>query len=180
MTELLKFNAKICLTSAAFLVRRQQVLLVKHKKLGIWLAPGGHIEPNELPHVAAERECFEESGVRVKALSAYPTRQGTDSQYVPLPFAINLHWISRSNFTARLKSPHPAKRTHSAQWPKGCEQHLVFCYLVQPMGSIETKQNLAETEGVKWFSMPVVSHLRTTADIQAEIRLALKLSRQYL
>lgn len=180
MPDLLKFHAKICLTSAAFLIRHQQVLLVKHKKLGIWLAPGGHIKRNELPHVTAERECFEESGVKVQALSAYPTREGTNSQYVPLPFAINLHWISRNNYNTRLKSPHPAKPTRSAQWPKGCEQHLVFCYLVQPIGSIETKQNLAETEGVKWFSMPAVSRLQTTADIQAEIRLALKLSRQYL
>ena len=30
----------------------------------MWLPPGGHIEPNELPDEAAVREVFEETGVR--------------------------------------------------------------------------------------------------------------------
>lgn len=30
----------------------------------MWLPPGGHIEPNEIPDDAAEREVFEETGVR--------------------------------------------------------------------------------------------------------------------
>src|SRR3989338_4811759 len=42
-----------------------KTLLLKHKKLGVWLPPGGHVEPNELPHEAALREVLEETGLSV-------------------------------------------------------------------------------------------------------------------
>jgi 8-oxo-dGTP pyrophosphatase MutT (NUDIX family) len=41
------------------------VLLHLHRKLGMWLPPGGHIERDELPDDAAVREVFEETGLRV-------------------------------------------------------------------------------------------------------------------
>jgi 8-oxo-dGTP pyrophosphatase MutT (NUDIX family) len=40
------------------------VLLVEHRKLGWWLYPGGHIEPNEDPAQAVVREVAEETGIR--------------------------------------------------------------------------------------------------------------------
>ena len=40
-----------------------RVLLVKHKRLGTWLPPGGEIEPDETPLQAAHRELFEETGL---------------------------------------------------------------------------------------------------------------------
>jgi len=39
------------------------VLLLFHRKLQMWLPPGGHIDPNELPDEAAVREVLEETGV---------------------------------------------------------------------------------------------------------------------
>ncbi len=41
----------------------QTVLLVAHKKSGLWLAPGGHIEPDETLLQAVNREIQEELGV---------------------------------------------------------------------------------------------------------------------
>ena len=52
-------------TATAFVVWRGGVLLHRHKRLGRWFPPGGHIEPNELPDEAAVREVLEESGVNV-------------------------------------------------------------------------------------------------------------------
>lgn len=52
-------------TVAVFVVWRGSVLLHRHRKLRLWLPPGGHIEPGELPDEAAVREVFEETGVRV-------------------------------------------------------------------------------------------------------------------
>ena len=52
-------------TVAVFVVLEGKVLLHLHKKLGMWLPPGGHIEKNELPDEAAVREVFEETGVRI-------------------------------------------------------------------------------------------------------------------
>ena len=55
-------------TVAAFVVRDGKVLLHWHRKLGMWLPPGGHIEVNELPDEAAVREVLEETGVEVELL----------------------------------------------------------------------------------------------------------------
>ena len=55
-------------TVATFVVHRGRVLLLYHPKLGMWLPPGGHIEPGELPDEAAVREVLEETGVRVRLI----------------------------------------------------------------------------------------------------------------
>lgn len=52
-------------TTAVFVVHEGKVLLHRHRKLNRWLPPGGHIEPNEIPDLAAVREVFEETGVVV-------------------------------------------------------------------------------------------------------------------
>lgn len=42
---------------------RTKMLLIHHKGLNKWLPPGGHIEDDEVPHEAAIREVYEETGV---------------------------------------------------------------------------------------------------------------------
>jgi 8-oxo-dGTP pyrophosphatase MutT (NUDIX family) len=41
----------------------RRVLLHRHKRLGIWLQPGGHVDPGESCEDAAVREVLEETGV---------------------------------------------------------------------------------------------------------------------
>ena len=53
-------------TVAVFVVWDGKVLLHLHRKLGMWLPPGGHIEPDELPDDAAAREVLEETGIEVE------------------------------------------------------------------------------------------------------------------
>jgi ADP-ribose pyrophosphatase YjhB (NUDIX family) len=55
-------------TVAVFVVHADRVLLHYHRKLDMWLPPGGHIEPNELPDDAALREVAEETGVRARLI----------------------------------------------------------------------------------------------------------------
>lgn len=50
----------------------KKVLLVDHKKAGLWLPPGGHVEPNEHPKKTVERECREELGISATFLREEP------------------------------------------------------------------------------------------------------------
>ncbi len=52
-------------TGSGIVVGPRGVLLLKHKRLGIWLQPGGHIDPGEMPWDAALRESREETGLDV-------------------------------------------------------------------------------------------------------------------
>ncbi len=53
-------------TASAFVLdpSRSSLLLILHKKLGLWLQPGGHIEPSDAGALsAARREVAEETGI---------------------------------------------------------------------------------------------------------------------
>lgn len=56
--------------ATTFVVREGKTLLLHHRKLNLWLPPGGHIDPHELPDVAALREVEEETGLNVALLDA--------------------------------------------------------------------------------------------------------------
>ena len=50
-------------TATGYLVHQNYVYLHWHKKVSMWLPPGGHIEENEDPVQAVSREVFEETGI---------------------------------------------------------------------------------------------------------------------
>lgn len=54
--------------ATTFVVHAGKTLLLHHRKLDKWLPPGGHIDPHELPDVAALREVEEETGLKVALL----------------------------------------------------------------------------------------------------------------
>jgi 8-oxo-dGTP diphosphatase len=45
---------------------RHAVLLVNHIKAGLWLLPGGHVDPGEDPRVTVVREAHEELGLDIR------------------------------------------------------------------------------------------------------------------
>lgn len=60
-------------TATAYIVAKfkgeYKVLLHKHKKLNIWIAIGGHVEKDENPVEALQREVLEETNLKIKILN---------------------------------------------------------------------------------------------------------------
>jgi 8-oxo-dGTP diphosphatase len=52
--------------------KSNKILLVDHKKAELWLPPGGHVEKDEHPKQAAEREAKEELGIKAHFLYEDP------------------------------------------------------------------------------------------------------------
>jgi ADP-ribose pyrophosphatase YjhB (NUDIX family) len=48
-------------------------VLHRHKRLGLWLQPGGHIDAGELPWDGARREALEETGLTVSPVAVEPS-----------------------------------------------------------------------------------------------------------
>lgn len=168
---------KVCFTAGGFVIRNEQILLIKHKKLGIWLAPGGHLEDGELPHQAALREVAEETGIKAEIDSAIQVPPGSDSEYQPVPLLVNLHWVAPENYQARVASSDPNQPQQTEKWSRGCEQHLVWLYVMRIKHDSPTVTlNQAESTGIGWFSLSQIDALATTEDVKTELRFALQWS----
>lgn len=61
-------------TGSALIVGRRGIVLLKHRRLGIWVQPGGHVDAGETPWEAAAREATEETGLVVVAAGPRPER----------------------------------------------------------------------------------------------------------
>jgi 8-oxo-dGTP pyrophosphatase MutT (NUDIX family) len=59
-------------TGSAVVVGPRGTVLHRHKRLGLWLQPGGHVDGDEWPHEAALREAGEETGLLVRHIAGGP------------------------------------------------------------------------------------------------------------
>lgn len=81
-------------TVSVFVVHNGKVALHIHKKYGMWLPPGGHVELNEHPNEAALREVTEECGLSVELISPHAAvPQMEEEGFVNLiaPMYLNIH-----------------------------------------------------------------------------------------
>lgn len=72
-------------TGSGVVVGPRGVVLLEHKRLGIWLQPGGHLDPGESPWTAAERESAEETGLDVRLTGPF------DGHGVPELLHVDVH-----------------------------------------------------------------------------------------
>jgi 8-oxo-dGTP pyrophosphatase MutT (NUDIX family) len=69
------------ITASGIVIEQQQILLIKHRYIGEWFQPGGHVDPEEMPLEAAIREVHEETGWL------------TELRGINLPIDIDVHLI---------------------------------------------------------------------------------------
>jgi 8-oxo-dGTP pyrophosphatase MutT (NUDIX family) len=55
-------------TASAFVISSRGIILHRHRRLNIWVQPGGHVDEGESPEVAAIRETLEETGLATRHL----------------------------------------------------------------------------------------------------------------
>jgi 8-oxo-dGTP pyrophosphatase MutT (NUDIX family) len=114
-------------TGSALICGSRGIVLLRHKRLGILVQPGGHLEPGESPWEAALREAVEETGL-----------------------ALRLAGSERAGMPARAPSlahldVHAGGRGHI---------HLDLRYELEVVGSDDPAPPPGESQEVGWYSWP--------------------------
>jgi 8-oxo-dGTP diphosphatase len=140
MTGIRHFTA-----SAVVFDDQERLLLVHHSKVGLWLYPGGHIDPNEDPAQAALREVLEETGVSAEVVSeplpGYPA-----VTVHPPPYAILEMQVSDSTV--------------------GIHQHIDLVYVLRA-SSAELTAQCDEVSAARWVPIAELAVMDTPAELPA-------------
>lgn len=123
----------LCVT--VFVINKdKKLLMIKHKKSGRWCPPGGKVDNNETPDEAAMRECFEETGIKIKLIG-----------------------LNNHHFTGELITP---MGSQCNVIDKGERDHVDLSYLAIPQ-SDELKISEREASDIGWFSLDEIKQLNT-------------------
>lgn len=123
------------------------LLLVAHRKAGLWLPPGGHVEPGEDPWTTVVREAAEELHLAAQPLSAADPARSVD----PTPTFVTV---------TRTRGPHP--HVDVSLW-----------YPLEATPEQITSWDAAEFTAVRWWPFTDLRrHLTSTAAVDFEPHLA--------
>jgi len=134
-------------TATTFVVWEGGVLLHKHKKIGHWFPPGGHIEPHELPDEAAVREVLEETGVQV-ALIGERALPVSEPRQLVRPRGVQLETIAPDH------------------------EHIDLIYFAKPLPGY-TGLLLETDPSLGWYTAEPLAALELTEEIRLWVTLAL-------
>ena len=134
-------------TVAVFVVWEEKALLHRHRKLGMWLPPGGHIEEGELPDEAAVREVWEEAGIRVE-LVGERREDIEDPVQLHRPAGVQLENIGPGH------------------------QHIDLIYFAKPVGTVEIREEFTD-DAVGWYGPEDWDVMCVNAEVRGWCELAL-------
>jgi 8-oxo-dGTP pyrophosphatase MutT (NUDIX family) len=125
---------------AVFVKSNARLVLLKHRKLGIWLPPGGRVEQGESLDRAAIREVFEETGLAIRLLNGrYPVLFNGHPATIPVGLQIETR-------------------------PDG-SNYIDFVYISEPIGGDRLVKNLESLE-LGWYKLDEISSLTLTAEMR--------------
>ncbi len=137
-------------TVATFVVHEGKVLLLWHRKLGMWLPPGGHIEPNELPDEAAVREVREEAGLEVRLISPPGLPPVPGPRQLARPEGVQLEQIAPGH------------------------EHIDLIYFARPADPAAVRLTANhEVDRVGWYGPEDLDRIPLTAEVRAWVEKAL-------
>ena len=129
------------------------MLLHLHRRQGVWLPPGGHIERDELPHHAALREIEEETGLRLTLHSEAAAQD--------LAWEMQVGVIPQPAFIL-VEDINPF------------HQHIDFTYFAQAEGG----QEPAPDSGFRWISVDDMEAANVPPNVSAGARRAVEYFRE--
>ena len=107
-------------TASAFVAHPggASVLVVHHRKLGFWVQPGGHIDPDDAsPLDAAAREAVEEAGVvDLRPILEGPVHLDVHTFPETSDQPEHLHFDLRFGFVAGGTDLSPSDEVHEVKW----------------------------------------------------------------
>jgi len=77
-----------------YIIYKDKVLLIHHRKLDKWLPIGGHVELDEDPEQALFREVKEECGLEIGVLGEKPSIRSEGTKFLYSPIFLDIHKIS--------------------------------------------------------------------------------------
>lgn len=118
--------------TTVYVVNGEETALHEHKKLDMLLAPGGHIDRDEIPHEAAEREVFEETGLEVEINGSGQVSEFGWSKGIPEPQHVVLDDVV-------VKDGEPA------------HQHINLVYYAEVGSKIINPTGDSEVSSDRWY-----------------------------
>ena len=104
-------------TVSGFVVEGDRTLLHWHRKLQLWLPPGGPIDADEDPVQAVMREVLEETGIAAEVIPHAPLPAFGNIPQLPSPLAIIVAGVG----------PSPEDPAH---------QHIDMSYALRPLAGV--------------------------------------------
>ncbi|MFH0890120.1 MAG: NUDIX hydrolase [Candidatus Aenigmatarchaeota archaeon] len=130
------------LVVGGFLIHNNKILLIHHRKLDKWLPPGGHINENETPDEALEREFAEELNLKIEILNKVAVAsEGNIKKQLAVPFYVNVHSV-------------------------GDHDHCCLFYLCRPINQEQLEVNKSELKDFMWVSSEELDQKHISTDVK--------------
>lgn len=143
-------------TASAFVIRTDttepKLLLHIHKKLGVLLQPGGHVELHETPWQAITHELMEETGYELSQLQVLQPR------------------VRISSINAAVL--HPQSIVHNTHHfdKEGVHKHIDISYAFTTTSEPRHTPGEGESHTLRWVTLDELRSLRSPEEIYENVR----------
>jgi 8-oxo-dGTP diphosphatase len=134
-----------------------RVLLVWHRASGLWMLPGGHVDPGESPAEAALREVLEETGIVAEIVGGQVLLPGMSWQPSPI-------------VTAEI--PAPAKPERPGKPAEAAHTHVDLLFAAVADSAAPLSAALSEVAAVRWQPIDRLGELDVRAEVPVVVPLA--------